>query len=46
LFIATHSEILMSAVDSVLSLEHKRWMPTMEFIETQKNLSIKYTQQG
>ncbi len=36
LFIATHSTIIMECVEEVYSLEHKRWMPTAEFIKTQE----------
>ncbi len=36
LFIATHSIILMQEIGEVLSLEHKKWMPAAEFIESQK----------
>ena len=36
LLIATHSLILMNGVDNVLSLEHKKWMTSDEFINTQK----------
>jgi predicted ATPase len=36
LFVATHSLVLMETAKKVLSLEHKRWMPTQEFIESQK----------
>lgn len=35
LIIATHSPIIMRSAKEVLSLEHKKWMPTEEFIETQ-----------
>ena len=36
LFIATHSPIFMETVNDVLSLEHKKWMLTKDFINTQK----------
>ena len=45
LFIATHSEILMGAVETVLSLEHRKWMTTEEFIATQKDLTINHNQE-
>ena len=35
-FIATHSLILMEEFKQVLSLEHKKWMSSEEFIQTQK----------
>jgi len=34
--VATHSPIIMSLCDEVLSLEHRKWMKREEFIETQK----------
>lgn len=36
LIIATHSLILIESVKEVLSLEHKKWMTSEEFIESQK----------
>lgn len=36
LIIATHSLVLINSVDEVLSLEHKKWMSSKEFIKTQK----------
>jgi predicted ATPase len=36
LIIATHSLVLIQEIGEVLSLEHKRWMPSQEFIESQK----------
>lgn len=37
LIIATHSEILMRTVGNVLSMEHRKWMSTEEFLLTQNN---------
>jgi len=36
IIIATHSPIIMGIADSVLSLEHRKWMKVEEFLETQK----------
>jgi predicted ATPase len=36
LVIATHSPIFMKEIGEVLSLEHREWMPSDEFIELQK----------
>lgn len=36
LFISTHCLPLIQAVPDVLSLEHRKWMPSPEFIESQK----------
>lgn len=36
IFVATHSQILIEAVDSVFSLEHNAWMTPQDFIQTQK----------
>lgn len=35
IIMATHSSILMAAAKEVLSLEHRKWMPTNEFLSTQ-----------
>lgn len=35
LFIATHSLILIESVEEVYSLEHLKWMPSKDFIDTQ-----------
>lgn len=34
--IATHSSIIMEAFGKVLSLEHRRWMPSKVFLQTQQ----------
>lgn len=34
--VATHHPVLIEAVGEVLSLEHGRWMPAAEFMESQK----------
>lgn len=39
LIIATHSLLLIQCFYSVLSLEHRRWMPVSEFIDSQKQTS-------
>ncbi len=39
LIIATHSPILMGLSDEVLSLEHKKWMNRIEFLDTQKQFN-------
>ena len=42
--VATHCLILIQTIDSVLSLEHRKWMPSQEFIQTQqgpKNVEAK-----
>lgn len=39
-FIATHSIIIIQEAKDVLSLEHKKWMPSKEFISSQKSLII------
>jgi predicted ATPase len=36
LIVCTHSQFIMETVDEVYSLEHKKWMTTSKFIETQK----------
>lgn len=36
-FIATHSLIIIQQTKEVLSLEHKKWMTSKEFIKSQKN---------
>lgn len=36
LFVSTHSAILMEAIGEVLSLEHKKWMNSQDFINSQK----------
>ncbi len=36
IFVATHSQIIMERFGKVLSLEHRRWMDSSEFIETQQ----------
>ena len=36
MIVATHCSILIQAIDSVLSLEHRKWMPAQEFIQTQQ----------
>lgn len=36
LIVATHSMVIMEEFGEVLSLEHKKWMSTAEFVETQK----------
>jgi predicted ATPase len=36
IFIATHSAILINSVDKVLSLEHKKWMNSGDFICSQE----------
>lgn len=37
LFIATHSLVLIEAMDEVLSLEHGKWMKSKDFIESNKS---------
>lgn len=38
ILIATHCQTLIKSVDVVLSLEHRRWMSSIEFIETQMEM--------
>lgn len=38
LIIATHSLVLIKAFKNVLSLEHKKWMKSVEFVKLNRNL--------
>lgn len=37
IFIATHSLVLIESFENVLSLEHRKWMNSDDFINSQKN---------
>jgi predicted ATPase len=37
LLVAVHNPIVIAAFEDVLSLEHRRWMPAQEFLESQSH---------